>query len=293
MSAIIFESQHRAASQEICMVLEAVGIASELVRSEPGWGVLVSEIDITAAQAEINEYHRDKAAEPSPHVNSDPLLGGAFVGVIFYVAVLVAVAVLDQVSAYGMSWMEAGEMRAGPVMAGEVWRTVTALTLHADALHLMSNLVFGSVFGLLAGRILGGGVAWLAIIAGGALGNLMNAALREPMHLSIGASTAVFAALGVLVALALRPRSSQRSSTAMRRWSPLVAGLLLFATLGMEGERTDVLAHTTGLLSGLLMGGLCSVLPSRWLASEGVQFFAGASSLALVAAAWAVAALVG
>lgn len=275
------------------MVLEAVGIASELIRSEPGWGVLVSDVHFAAAQAEINEYNRDKAAELPPHVSSDPLLGGAFVGVIFYVAVLVSVAVLDQVSAYGVQWMEAGEMGAGPVMAGQVWRTVTALTLHADALHLMSNLVFGSVFGLLAGRILGGGVAWLAIIAGGALGNFMNAALREPAHLSIGASTAVFAALGVLVALALRPRSNQPSSTAMQRWSPMIAGLLLFATLGMEGERTDVLAHATGLLAGLLMGGLCSVLPSRWLASEGIQFFAAASSLALVAAAWAVAAITG
>lgn len=293
MSAIIFESQHRATSQEICMVLEAAGITAELIRSEPGWGVLVSEIHIAAAHAEIDEYSRDKAAEPSLEVRSDPLLGGAFVGVIFYVAVLVAVAVLDQVSAYGVQWMEAGEMRAGPVLSGQVWRTVTALTLHADALHLMSNLVFGSVFGLLAGQVLGGGVAWLAIIAGGALGNFMNAALREPAHLSIGASTAVFAALGVLVALALRPRSSQRSSTAMRRWSPLIAGLLLFATLGMEGERTDVLAHATGHLAGLLMGGLCSLLPSRWLASEVVQFFAAASSLALIVGAWFAAAIAG
>lgn len=292
MPAIIFQSQNRAASQEICMVLEAIGIACELVRSEPGWGVLVSKTDIAAANAEINEYSRDKAAEARPVESPDPLLGGAFVGTLFYVAILVAVAVLDQVSAYGMRWMSAGEMRAGSVMTGQMWRTVTALTLHADALHLISNLVFGSVFGLLAGRILGGGVAWLAIVAAGALGNFLNAALREPTHVSIGASTAVFAALGILVALAQRPHASQRSSSAMQRWSPLVAGVLLFATLGLEGERTDVLAHATGFLAGLLMGGMCSLLPSHLLASEGVQFFAGASTLALVAAAWAAAALV-
>lgn len=275
------------------MVLEAVGIASELARSEQGWGVVVSDHDLVAATAQINEYTHDKASEPPPTVTSDPLLGGAFVGVVFYVAVVVAVAVLNQISAYGMNWMEAGEMRAGQVMSGQIWRTVTALTLHADALHLLSNVAFGSVFGLLAGRILGGGVAWLAIVVGGGLGNLLNAALRDPTHISIGASTAVFAALGVLVALALRPSGNPRSSTTMRRWSPLVAGILLFATLGLEGERTDVLAHATGFAAGLAMGGLCSVLPPRLLASERVQFFAAAGTLILVAGAWIAAAVVG
>lgn len=275
------------------MVLEAVGIASELARSEQGWCVAVSDHDLVAATAEINEYTHDKASEPPPTATGDPLLGGAFVGVVFYVAVLVGVAVLNQISAYGMHWMEAGEMRAGRVMSGQVWRTVTALTLHADALHLLSNLAFGSVFGLLAGRILGGGVAWLAIVVGGGLGNLLNAALRDATHISIGASTAVFAALGILVALALRPSDNQLSSTTMRRWSPLVAGILLFATLGLEGERTDVLAHATGFVAGLAIGGLCSVLPPRLLASERVQFIAATGTLILVVGAWIAAAVAG
>lgn len=275
------------------MVLESVGIASELVRSEQGWGVVVSEDDHAAASAEIYEYGHDKASDPAPISTRDPLLGGAFVGVAFYVAFLVSVTVLNQVSAYGVHWMEVGEMRAGQVMSGQVWRTVTALTLHADTLHLLSNLAFGSVFGLLAGRILGGGVAWLAIVLGGGFGNLLNAALRDPTHISIGASTAVFAALGILVALALRPQAAQRSATAMQRWSPLVAGILLFATLGLEGERTDVLAHATGFVSGLTIGGLCSVLPLRVLASERVQFMAAVTTLALLAGAWMAAATIG
>lgn len=275
------------------MVLESVGIASELARSGQGWGVAVSDRDFVAATAEINEYTHDKASEPPQTMTSDPLLGGAFVGVVFYISGLVAVAVLNQISAYGMNWMVAGEMRAGRVMSGQLWRTVTALTLHADALHLLSNLAFGSVFGLLAGRILGGGVAWLAIVIGGGLGNLLNAALRDATHISIGASTAVFAALGTLVALALRPSDHQRSTTAMRRWSPLVAGVVLFATLGVEGERTDVLAHATGFVAGLAIGGLCSVLPPRLLASERVQFLAAASAVLLVVGAWIAAAIVG
>ncbi len=290
MQAIVFQSRHRAASQEICMVLESVGIASELARTELGWGVVVSNDDLAAANAEVDAYGQDKASEPISVATRDPLLGGAFIGVIFYVAILVSVAVLNEISAYGVHWMAAGEMRAGPVMSGQLWRTVTALTLHADALHLISNLVFGSVFGLLAGRILGGGVAWLAIVLGGGFGNLLNAALRDPTHISIGASTAVFAALGTLVALALRPQVDRRSETPMQRWSPLVAGILLLATLGLEGDRTDVLAHVTGFVSGLVIGGLCSLLPTRMLTCERVQFGAATATLATLVVAWILAA---
>ncbi|TWT74192.1 rhomboid family intramembrane serine protease [Allorhodopirellula solitaria] len=289
MRVIIFQSPGRPASQEISMVLEAVGISSELVRSEHGWAVVVRESDAAAADAEIHEYGQDKAAEPPEPGTGSPRLGGAFVGILFYVSILIAVAVLNQVSAYGVDWMAVGEMRAGGVMSGQLWRTITALTLHADLQHLLSNLAFGSVFGLLAGRILGGGFAWLAIIIGGGLGNFLNAALRDPAHLSIGASTAVFAALGVLVALALRPPAAQRAETAMKRWSPLIGGVLLLATLGLEGERTDVLAHVTGFIAGLLVGGLCSALPSRLLASENAQFAAGFAAMLLIAASWLAA----
>lgn len=107
---------------------------------------------------------------------------------------------------------------------------------------------FGAVFGLLAGRVLGGGVAWLTILLGGALGNGINVMIQEPTHRSIGASTPVFAAMGVLVAYALRPRESH-DDTLLKRWTPLIGGSLLLAFTRVEGERTDVAAHCTGFLA--------------------------------------------
>ena len=35
----------------------------------------------------------------------------------------------------------------GRVTGGEWWRAVTALFLHADALHLAGNVIFGAAFG--------------------------------------------------------------------------------------------------------------------------------------------------
>jgi len=59
---------------------------------------------------------------------------------------------------------------------------VTALTLHVDSGHLITNLGFGMLFGYLAGQLLGPGIAWASILAAGALGNfLTRCSCRQPI----------------------------------------------------------------------------------------------------------------
>lgn len=290
---VVFTAPKRAACREICLVLQAIGVPFELLHrhdvsaGEP-WSVAVPSRFHAKAVREIEEYLRDKETESLSPETRVPVFGGAIMGVLFYVSVMISVAILADVSAYGIDWQTAGHMRAGDVMSGQVWRTVTALTLHADASHLISNLMFGGVFGLLVGRILGGGVAWLAIVVGGGLGNFGNAVLREADHVSIGASTAVFAMLGILVAHALRPRGTVPPSV-MQRWSPLIAGVLMLAFIGLEGERTDVLAHTSGFTAGVLVGAAACRFADKVLESKSVQFFASAAAVAILSGAWILA----
>jgi membrane associated rhomboid family serine protease len=168
---------------------------------------------------------------------------------------------------------------------GQWWRAVTALTLHVDTRHLIGNLAFGAVLGFLASHGLGGGVAWLTILVGGTLGNLANAWIQDATHSAVGASTAVFAALGVLVALTFAHRRSATVGT-LRRWSPLVAGLLLLAWTGMGGERTDVLAHVTGLLAGLIVGAIGGLLPLAVLERRSVQATAAVVAATILTLAW-------
>ena len=97
-------------------------------------------------------------------------------------------------------------MDAGRVRDGEWWRTLTAMTLHVDAEHLIGNLLFGAAFGLIAGHLLGNGLAWCSIVAAGALGNVVDALLHPAAHTAIGASTAVFATLGLWAAYVWRRR---------------------------------------------------------------------------------------
>ncbi len=284
----VFKTRQRKECLESRLVLDAVGISSEATHHDGWWLLVVSSDDLATSAAELDAYRQENPDRSTPGSPAIPLYRGAATGVFFYAGTIIAIFILTAQSAFGLDWLAAGRMEAGRVMAGEWWRTVTALTLHLDVGHISSNLVFGAVFGLLAGQVLGGGVAWLAIVIAGALGNFMNAMVQSPAHTSIGASTAVFAALGVIVSHALRPRASAAEKP-LKRWSPLIGGLLLLAFTGVGGERTDVAAHLTGFLAGLLIGWVGCGLPDHRLASRTVQKWAGLATLVIVISAWSIA----
>ncbi|MFT7301957.1 MAG: rhomboid protease GluP, partial [Akkermansiaceae bacterium] len=97
---------------------------------------------------------------------------------------------------------------------------------------------------------------WGLILLSGFLGNLINAWLHFPDPFrSLGASTAVFGALGLLVGSGLeaawRVRSYRRG---LRAFAPLLAGLMIFTMNGIGQPGTDTLAHMTGMLCGILLG---------------------------------------
>jgi membrane associated rhomboid family serine protease len=153
---------------------------------------------------------------------------------------------------------------------------------------LIANLVFGTVFGLIAGGILGGGVTWFALVVAGGLGNFVNAVVKGDDHLSVGASTAVFAGLGLIVSDALWAGAAE-GTPGMRRWAPLIAGLVLFAYTGIGDEQTDVGAHLTGFMAGMLLGWLGPKLPQPWLESRMVQTAAGLIAISLIGLTWVLA----
>ena len=297
---VVSRTRHRKECAELQLVLTAIGIHTETVHQDGQWLLTVRHGDLPHAMVELESYRRENP-ESADGGQSDeskpvPLYGGAAMAVIVYAGTVILIDVFAHQNVFGLNWYQAGQMHAGSVLAGQWWRVVTALTLHSDLEHVLSNLLFGSVFGFLAGRILGGGVAWLGIVVAGALGNFINALVQPPAHLSIGASTAVFAALGMIVAHSLRtwvPDLQRQKTNSMKRWSPLIGGALLFAYLGIGGERTDVTAHATGFMAGLLIGWIECRIPARLLSMSSVQWLAGIGAIALVTAAWSQAALIG
>lgn len=289
---VVFHSPDRARCNELWAVLDAAGVPAAIVQRGAGFALVVRDEDLEAAVHELDDYRREvvqerreraaeKAEAPQPR-------SGGWQGAAVYVAVLLSVGGLAAKRQFGADWFDAGRAQAGLITGGEWWRTVTALTLHLDARHLIGNAVFGSVLGILAAQGLGGGAAWLVILASGVLGNAANAWFQHAEHTAVGASTAVFGALGLAVALALQQRR-HRQGGLVKRWSPLAAGLVLLAWTGIGGERTDVFAHVWGLISGVLLGAAAGRIPPAVLDRREVQAVAAAVCLGILVLSWMAA----
>ncbi len=285
------EAVYRSGIRKDCLqhalVLEAVGIEYEAQQKAHQFALVVAAPDAARARAELDAYARENRDWP-PGAATLPQRAGGWGGVLGYAAVLLLVAILEHQHTFAFDWFAAGKTHAGLICHGQWWRTVTALTLHADLAHLVANLVVGGLIGLFAGQLLGSGLAWISILITGATGNLLNAWIRQPGHTSVGASTAVFAALGMVAAYAWKRRRHVQASK-LTRWAPLVGGVVLLAYLGTGGVRTDVAAHLTGFLSGVLLGALYGKLGNRVALAAKAQFLLGMGALAVLALAWALA----
>lgn len=285
----IFHSLARAGCDERAFMLGAVGIPSVLAFDGERWVLGVEADAAAAALAHLRSYEQERLARPPapppPAVHAHPHAG---IGLFFYVLVLVAIscAVVRQWGPVDL--FERGALDAARVQAGEWWRALTALTLHRNVAHLVGNLGGGALFGTLAARQLGVGLGWLLTVMGAAVANLFDASVAPAAYQSVGASTAVFTALGLVVAHSWRTHLHWPRAWA-RRWAPWIGGLVLLGMLGTEGEGTDVMAHVAGFAAGCGLGLLAAgASAARWLARV-PQWASGSLALGSIAAAWALA----
>lgn len=276
--AVALENRQRAA-EEWGLALGSQGIDARVLRRPQGFFVEVPEEREEEALRLLETYVRENApAPPPPPEASWPFPVEAMAG--FAAGLLGLFFVTGTRAARGTAFAE-GSAHAGRILSGEYERVFTALTLHADLGHVLGNALSGSLFVGFLARRLGFGVALSLCIAAGAGGNLLNAWLHQARHDSVGASTAIFAAVGGLAALVL-PRRNRRTD---RPWIVSVgAGLGILAMLG-TGERADLWAHFFGLACGF---GLA--LPLAWRLREppppATQWAAGGAALLALAGAW-------
>jgi membrane associated rhomboid family serine protease len=299
----IYRSAYRAACAERALMLTAVGISAR-IEFEAGLYVLaVDEADAPAASDQLRRYERENRAPPVSPARSPPrIFGNAWVGCVLYVLVLVGVGLAVSHGIGRLDAFDTGELDAGKIKSGQWWRAWTALTLHLDIAHLVANLGAGVWFGALAARQIGSGTAWFLIVNGAAIANLLEALLGPASHQSVGASTAVFTALGLLAAHSWT-RRRQLPQRWAQRWAPLVAGALLLGWLGTggqdatqpdsqaDGDNVDIVAHVAGFLVGLGLGALVALDSLERAANRVPQWLSGFAALAALAVAWSYALL--
>jgi len=283
---VVFESRNRRACADRALVLASLQIPHQVVDDLGGCALVVPADFSAQAMNELRLYdeenppHRPRRITPIIYQNAIP-------GVVGYIVVICAVAWFATTSFLTQDWLGAGRVDGVLIRAGDWWRTVTALTLHGSLRHLVGNIVFGAFFGLFAGRLLGSGVAWLAILLTAASGNALNMLLLESTHRSIGASTAVFAALGIVAGFVWRGKLM-----AQDRWpyrvGPIVGGFALLMYTGTGDANTDIGAHLMGFLCGFA-GGMLLIPYRHQLNNPRWQIYAAAMTGALLIGSWIIA----
>jgi membrane associated rhomboid family serine protease len=281
----IRQFRQQSEAEQHALVLIAMSINCLLIRRPWGIGLLVAAPDAERAEYQLQEYTAENRPRPS---QSPPFpLPRVIDGALIFAAVLVFVQAAAEGMLFGFDWFSAGAAQAGLITGGELWRAVTSLGLHADLGHLLSNLAFGAFFGIFLCQLLGTGLGWLSILAAGTLGNVISAIFQSDAHTAIGASTAVFGALGLLAGLTWLGEAFARSG--LRRFAPLAGGIMLLAFLGIGGERTDIGGHVAGFAAGILLALAIHYFNDRIRKDRAAQLRFGAAALTLFAGAWIVA----
>ncbi|MBN1865625.1 MAG: rhomboid family intramembrane serine protease [Victivallales bacterium] len=272
---------------EWCAVLASQKIDFELGRAGEVWTFKTTPANFAEARRNIEEYENDRdffkrylddSEMTAPRHGIHDAMPFVFISVLL----------LLFFSVTGSSGSEGAFFTEGmlsPDLLGKLqwWRGATALTLHADLAHVVANCVFFTLFSTIISASAGPGITTAAILFAAFMANTSSAFILGPAgHSSIGLSTAVFAALGIITISGFLAKKTPAFS--IQSLAPVAAGIALLAFTG-SARGTDLLAHLSGFLWGVAIG--IPVFKAHTLKNcfliQSLLFIA---SFALVAFAW-------
>jgi rhomboid protease GluP len=270
---------------EFSLVLSARGIPNRPRYNTRPPKLLVRADRLAEATAEIALYVRENAGQLQAPEPSRPRFDNT--RAVFCSLICLGAFFSLTAADVGVAWLKLGGGDSGAIVSGQWWRLATALSLHGDAAHMAGNLILGGAFMLPLCREIGAGPGFALALASGILGNLLKVAFQGPGAHFIGASTAVFGAVGLLGAI-LAVRGA--GGLGFRRLAPAGAALMFLAFLGSGSEEVrniDLAGHFFGFAAGVLMGlGLAGRLPRADAPRPGFQAACALLAAACLPAAW-------
>ena len=132
------------------------------------------------------------------------------------------------------------------VQNGEYYRLITSMFVHANILHLVSNMYALYVIGPIIEKYYGKGKFLLIYLGSGIIGSLFSVVLTN--YASVGASGAIFGLFGALLYFGYKYRATLDGFLR----SSIIPTLLVNLLLGFMIPGIDVSAHLGGLIGGLL-----------------------------------------
>ena len=173
----------------------------------------------------------------------------------------------------------------GPaVTAGDWWRIVSSMFVHAGFLHLFSKMFVLVSIGPVTERLYGQAAFFVLYFIAGAAGSIAGI-YWHPVTNSVGASGAVFGVMGMVLAYAFRQRRALHSSILRSFARSIASSVVLNMVLGLALPMINVAAHVGGLVAGFLFGLLLArpLVPSPLMAQLSRSALAAVLGAALVA----------
>jgi rhomboid protease GluP len=264
------------------LVLDAYALPYSMKRSDSGWDICVDDAIHDRALELIEQYIVENPHIPIPDSQETETYHKTFTG-IWASLILMACSIAVNMSGNTDKIVREYGASAYDILHGEFYRTVTALMLHSGYPHLAGNMAGIAIFGTAVCSITGSGVGWFMILLTGILGNLANAALFRYGHISIGASTAVFGAIGILASYQLSKKIKLHGQR-MKAWLPFAGGMALLGLLGAS-KHSDITAHLFGFLAGICLG-LLYTLYLCYFIEKRHQIYCTAATIGTVVLSW-------
>ena len=277
----LFSHLSQDTAKAYALVLTSMGIPCRTAIDGTHWTVTVAPRHRQMAVRAISLYLKENPPQAN-RISPPAFLGAKSFSALYVGVVLVLIHAMIVPGFEHQVFVGVFGADAAQILDGGLYRCVTALLFHADWVHLLGNLAALTLFGTVVAILYGWGMGWLLILICGAAGNLMTALWYQQDHLAVGASTAIFGAVGLCAVLNFHLHV-RGAGPSWRSWMPLAGGLALLGFLGTS-PRSDLAAHLFGFLAGLLFGWLS--LRFRQLRQWPLQLVASGAAIGITAACW-------
>lgn len=167
------------------------------------------------------------------------------------------------------------------VAAGEWWRMITVVLVHANLTHILFNMLALYNLGPQIERELGGLRLASLYVASAAAGSVFAFLLGGPDDFGVGASGAIFGLFGLWLASAVRRRSTAYGRALL---SQLGVVLAINAAIPFLVRNVSWQAHLGGLLAGFVLGNV-------WMRTRSAAVHVGSALVLLAVSVGAAAAL--
>lgn len=210
--------------------------------------------------SDINELVIQKEKENRIELKAGtPVITYTLIAINILVAALIYLYSLKSGITYDKLLLVFGAKVSGNILAGEYWRFLTPVFLHAGIVHLLINCYSLYAIGVSVEKIFGRPRFLAVYFIAGLLGNILSFMFSP--NPGVGASGAIFGLLGALLYFGLeRPALFRRFFG-----NSILITIVINLTYGFSNTGIDNFAHIGGLIGGFLASGIiANTLNTRW-----------------------------